>query len=81
MDQDSKQGPREAREAFILESRTLPSIATQAKCTSQKPLTTFSEQMAFTDESNQIVESDCLQGHTHLTVPGNRYATAVCLAT
>ena len=30
--------------------------------------------------SNQMVDSDLPQGHTHLTIPSNRFSRAVCLA-
>ena len=33
-----------------------------------------------TNESNQMGDSDCLQGYTHLTVASNSFARAVCLA-
>ena len=45
IDQDSKQVAREAREAIILESTTIPLTTTQKKCTSWKSSTTFLDQM------------------------------------
>ena len=30
-------------------------------------------------ESNQVVDSDLPQGHTHLTIPSSRFSRAVCL--
>ena len=33
-----------------------------------------------TDESQQVADSDLSQGHTHLTIQGNRFFRSACLA-
>ena len=75
-DQDSKKLPEKP---FISESTALPSTTTHEKCSSWKSSTTFLEQMD-PQTSLTIWYSDHQQGHTHHTVPSNRFSRAVCLA-
>ena len=78
--QDSKQVTREIREATQIRiNNPAPNYNTR-KMYIPEIFNKLLRADGSTNESNLMGDSDCLQGHTHLTIQSNRFARAVCLA-
>ena len=83
IDQDSKLIAREAREAREAIHLRISSPALNCNTGKMYILEIFNNLLAAdrsTNESNQMVSSNHVQGHTHLTGQSNRFTRAVCLA-
>ena len=79
IDQESRQVARDAREAICIRINTALNNNT-GKMDIPEIFSYLLGADRSTNESNQVVDSDLIQGHMYFTIPNNRLFRAVCLA-
>ena len=80
IDQDNKQIAMEAKEAIHIEINSSALSHDTRKIYFPEIFNSPLGTDRFSDGSVTMEDTDLPQGHTHLTIPSNRFSRAVCLA-